>query len=194
MLVNGVTKGIREDIELLDAPVDSLVPCQGLLHCPGVGLRDDVVGGTSAGVSLVAFVSNDLLSRSQHALHAMPEDCYIIPAATLVGSMNPNNVTSLNTYTNLVSNTSRPELVRVPTFVERVLVPFKDFAVNSIIRDLAGLVAIGLEWSNLKAIIPDDLWQIVERGDGFNNDGSQVQASRQHGHRIINLQLSFCTS
>ena len=192
MLVDGVSEFICEDFELLDTPVDSLMPCQCLLHCPGVGLRDDVVGCTSAGVSSVSFVSNNLLTRSQHWLHTIPEDGDIIPAATLIGPINPNNVTSLNTYTNLVSNTSRPELVRVPTFVERVLVPFIDFAVNSIICDLAGLVAIGLEWSNLKAIIPDDLWQIVKGMGLIMKAVKQVdKRSDIHNRQLTTFFLHF---
>ena len=105
MLVDGVTEGLCEDIELLDALVDSFMPCRSFLHCPLVSVGDNAVGSASGPVSFVAFVSNNHLSRSQLAFHLVPVDANIRPATTHIGSIDPDNVSSLDAHSNLVSNT-----------------------------------------------------------------------------------------
>ena len=132
MAVQLMSKPAAKDVELLQAPVDSLVPGESLAHSTTISLRNNIVGCTNASLSPVASISNNHLARTQHPLELGPEDANIRPGTTSERSIRVDDVSSLDTNTYLIPETSLLEFMRVPPLAERcLLIDLKINAVNS---------------------------------------------------------------
>ena len=113
--------------------------------------------GSALGITSITLVRNNQLIGVQPALQSNSEDIDVWPATTHERSIDPADITSLNTDTHLVTDSSRLELVRVPAPVDWKSINLVHFAIRSIDRKLAGLVTTAAENSKVESVLQLDL-------------------------------------
>jgi hypothetical protein len=149
MLVHGL-----ESVELLEPTVHCLMPGSSALLGFLVNLRNIVIGSLNcSSFTLVAIVSLDVLSRRKRRLQSASKDLDVGPLATGERAMDPNNISCLNTHSNLISQSSSPELVGEPLLAERHrLLDPKVGAINCHLARLALITPELIAPANLKGI------------------------------------------
>jgi hypothetical protein len=90
--------------------------------------------------TLIALVSFHPLSIRNHVNQTMAEDLHVRPSPARIGSIDPNNLTSLNADSNFIADPRLLELVRVPLLGPRSWLP--DPEVSAIDSDLALLAFV----------------------------------------------------
>jgi hypothetical protein len=99
----------------------------------------------------VAIIGLDFLARSKRLLQSMSKDLEVGPCATGEWAMDPNNISCLNTDSNLIAQSSCPELVGVRLLAERLwLVDTEVGAINRYLASLALITAESIAPANLK--------------------------------------------
>ena len=107
---------------LLEPLVHMLMPATGILLGSQISMRNSHTrSANQMRVASVSFVRFHLLSRQQHVDELPLEDSDIRPPATWKGTANPNNISSLNADTYLISDSRSLEFVRKPALVEWML-------------------------------------------------------------------------
>jgi hypothetical protein len=99
----------------------------------------------------VAIVGLNFLARSEHLFQSVSKDLEVGPLATGERSMEPDNISCLSTNSDLVAQSSSPELVGEPLLVEQLwLVDTEVGAVNCYLAGLALITPESIAPANLK--------------------------------------------
>jgi hypothetical protein len=152
VLVSIVSVHGLETVELLEPTVHCLVPGSSTLLGFLVDLRNIIIGSSNrSSFTSVAIVGLDFLSRSKRLLQPASKDLDVGPSATGERAMDPNNISCLNTHSNLILQSSSPELVGEPLLAERCrLVDPKVGAINCHLARLALITPKSIAPANLK--------------------------------------------
>jgi hypothetical protein len=151
VLVSIVTVYGLETVELLEPTVHCLVPGSSALLGFLVDLRDIVIGSSNrSSFTSVAVVGLDFLARSKRLLQSISKNLEVGPCSTGERAIDPHNISCLNTNSNLIAQSSSPELVGVPLLAERLrLVDPEVRAVNSDFARLALITPESIAPANL---------------------------------------------
>jgi hypothetical protein len=151
VLVSIVSVYGLETVELLEPTVNCLVSSSSALLCFLVNKRNVFIGSSNcSSFTLVAIVGLDFLARSEHLFQSVSKDLEVGPLATGERAMEPDNISCLNTNSDLVAQSGSPELVGVPLLAERRrLVDLKVGAVNRYLASLALITPESIAPTNL---------------------------------------------
>jgi hypothetical protein len=127
------------------------MPPHGSALCSRIRPRNNNITVSARWVS-IASVSLHHLTREQHVLQVPPVDVDVRPFSSRKWSVDPNNVSTLDAYSNFIPQGSMFELVRVVLPVAAVRSLSGDLEVSSINCHLTGLSSIRSE-----AILPSNL-------------------------------------
>ena len=163
MLVNTVPEDLFENIPLFESPVDSLMPCTCECLHPLVCIIQPIRGLKELVAVLVASIRKNLFIIIQQKDDIVPGNPEIRPLSTGVGSIDPDDLSCLNTDTKLIPDSGTLELMGVPPWVERGW--FIDFAISAIQSEetdaAIGLPLPVLEVDLNRATIKEDMLALL---------------------------------
>jgi hypothetical protein len=109
-----------ETVELLEPMVHRLMPGSSVLLGLLVDLRNILIGSSNcSSFTWVAIVGLHFLTRSERLLQSVSKDLEVGPLTTGERAIDPDNITSLNADSDLIAQSSSPELVGEPLLAER---------------------------------------------------------------------------
>jgi hypothetical protein len=109
-----------ETVELLEPTVHGFMASSSPLLGFLVNLRNIIIGGSNrSSFAWVAIVGLDFLARSKRLLQSVSKDLEVGPLTTGERAIDPDNITSLNADSDLIAQSSSPELVGEPLLAER---------------------------------------------------------------------------
>lgn len=146
-----VSKYVGEAIPIFQAFVDCFMSCSSLLFCSVIWPRYviDWCAHTIRFASVAKVCFNHFIS-SKHTLQIPPKDLQIRPSTTWKRTINPHNISCLNTNCNFVSK---------PCFFEFVWIPFRTkwlWLLNPAIRPIHCYLA-RFRWVTSEPVIPNNL-------------------------------------
>lgn len=150
VLLDIMPEALTADTPILDTTIDCFMACACSVHGVVVVNVDCIRWSQDGAVSSVPAVSHYLLSRRQLLLQLVAKNLEIRPRATLKRTSKSYNLGCFNADSNLIAQSSRTKLVRVP-------LPVKgnglfDQEVHTIDSDKGALTVMAF-----KSVIPDDL-------------------------------------
>jgi hypothetical protein len=140
-----------ETVELLEPSVHGFMSSSSALLCFLVNKRYVVIGSSNcSSFTLVAIVGLDFLTRSEYLFQSVSKDLEVGPLATGERAMEPDNISCLNTNSDLVAQSSSAKLVGVPLLAEwRRLLDPEVCAVNRYLASLALITPESIAPTNL---------------------------------------------
>jgi len=96
MLEHIMTELVSQYIEVLQTPVDSLMPASSNTHGLLVVLALTLIWSAALGISAISFISQHLFTWSEHLPQQPTEDSNIRTSLGRKGTIEVNNITSFN--------------------------------------------------------------------------------------------------
>jgi hypothetical protein len=141
VLVEVVSVRRTEASPVLETTVHGFMARSNPLLCFLVHPRNIVIRSPNgACFTSIASVGLDFLARGKYLLQPLSKDLEVRPSSTGEWSIDPDNISCLNANSNLITQSSSPELVGEPLLVERLRLP--DLNVGAINRNFARLSLI----------------------------------------------------